>query len=72
MARRSGDLDQAIALVSDLDRAERAFGGDRSLAKLNADLKPEHIATEVTKDFRPRFKKAVTDSINRANAKAIK
>lgn len=30
LARRSGDLDQAIALIGDLDRAERAFGGDRS------------------------------------------
>jgi len=30
IARRSGDLDRAIALIGDLDRAERAFGGDRS------------------------------------------
>lgn len=30
LARRSGDLDQAIALIGDLDRAERGFGGDRS------------------------------------------
>lgn len=30
IARRSGDLDRAIALIGDLDRAKRAFGGDRS------------------------------------------
>ncbi len=28
--RRGGDLDAAIALIGDLDRAERAFGGDQS------------------------------------------
>ncbi|MCL9998756.1 MAG: serine/threonine protein kinase [Erythrobacter sp.] len=30
MARRSGDLDKALALIGDLDRAERAFGGNQS------------------------------------------
>ena len=30
LARRSGDLDRALALIGDLDRAERAFGGNQS------------------------------------------
>jgi non-specific serine/threonine protein kinase/serine/threonine-protein kinase len=30
IARRSGEMEKAIALISDLDRAERAFGGNRS------------------------------------------
>lgn len=30
LARRSGDLDKALALIGDLDRAERAFGGNQS------------------------------------------
>jgi non-specific serine/threonine protein kinase/serine/threonine-protein kinase len=30
LARRSGDLEKALALIGDLDRAERAFGGNQS------------------------------------------
>ncbi len=30
LARRKGDLDTALALIGDLDRAERAFGGNQS------------------------------------------
>ncbi len=30
LARRSGDLPKAIALIEDLDRAERAYGGNQS------------------------------------------
>ncbi|MFM7376717.1 MAG: hypothetical protein ACKO1O_01075 [Erythrobacter sp.] len=56
-----------VALIAD-----QMGGKAASLAKLNVDLKPEDIAPEVTKDFRPLFKKAVADSVSRANAQIIK
>jgi len=52
--------------------ADQMGGQAAKMYQLNIDLKPENVVAEVTKDFRPRFKKAVADSVKRKNAKAIK
>jgi hypothetical protein len=39
---------------------------------LSPELTVANVVTQVTKDFRPRFKKAVADSLKRKNAAFIK
>ena len=56
-----------VALIAD------QMGGEAAkLGKLSPELTVANVVTEVTKDFRPRFKKAVADGLKRKNAAFIK
>lgn len=61
-----------------LCRFEVAFTADKmggeaaNLFKLSPELKPSSVVADVTKQFRPRFQKAVADSVNRKNGPEIK
>lgn len=56
-----------VAIIADEMGGEAA-----SLFKLSPELKPSAVVADVTKQFRPRFQKAVTDGVKRKNGPDIK